>query len=144
MLWCYIAAVKLILLYAIGLHYYCAFDVTICCNVTLLRIYQYYCILLCYLTWLLLLRGIALPFYCVINIAIASIITCSFDTRVNIWYNVTLLLCYYDKIQQNVTLLLCYCMLQRYLVTILLTLLYGMVLPCNCVTNVTIIYCNAM
>ena len=59
-------------------------------------------------------------------------------------YHVHVLLCYYDKIQQNVTLLLCYCMLQRYLVTILLTLLYGMVLPCNSVTNVTISYCTAL
>ena len=47
-------------------------------------------------------------------------------------------------IQQNVTLLLCYCMLQRYLVTILPTLLYGMVLPCNCVTTVTVSYCTKL
>ena len=72
---------------------------------------------------------------------------CYCATSVNKWYGFTMFMCYCVTsitIQQNVTLLLCYCMLQRYLVTILLTLLYGVVLPCNCVTNVTISYCTAV
>ena len=122
-LWCYTEAVKLILLYAIGLQCYCVFDVTISCNVTLLLIYQCYCILLCFLTWLLmLLYGIQPYLFTVLLMLLyATIVTCSYDTRVNIWYSVTLLLCYK-----------CYYILLCYRVT-----KYG-IASCYCVINVTI------
>ena len=118
----YTATVKLIILYAIGLRCYCVFDVTICCNVALLLITSTtvsYCVILFgYWCYYMVQRYL---FTVLLMLLYATMIPCSCDTRVNIWYSVTLLLCYK-----------CYCMLLCYRVT-----KYG-IASCYCVINATI------
>ena len=99
---------------AITLLFYCASNVTIQYNVTLLLCYQGYCILQCYpVTVLLVLLYDVLPCY-------------SF-TNVTLCFNVTKLLCYQ-----------CYTMLQRYSVTVLLLLIYSIAFFCYCATSVSL------
>ena len=136
MLSCYFVTVLLMLLDVMVLYCSCETNLTICYWVTLLLCFLCNYMLQCYtvtnllvllyptvFSYLLLmfLYGIALPIYCVINILYGTIITCSDDTRVNIWHSVTLLLCYK-----------CYCMLLCQRIT-----KYG-IASCYCVTNFTI------